>query len=1128
MNKIKNYKKVFSLMLSFLMVLGVAIPNVMEVNAADYTVTSYQNINGRYAQLTINGDIDSVCAEPTNQRIPAVGDTISLSGANDITRKIAWIQTKGARASSLDYKTKYLLHHAVAQVIGYGAAHDYPAEVRQLISDAQNYSGNLPEGFDVWIGTFPNGSQAQVAWKYNPPPPEGYVTLKKTVAENKHLTDLCPENYSLAGAEYRVSTGSDGSGYVGSLVTDANGDTNTLTLNAGTYYVKEAVAPKGYNLDPKTYTVNVTSGGTATVSSADKPKFDPLSLKVMKKGEDGADKNLPLEGAEYTVKYYKEFLDENTVVGKTPFRTWVFRTDKKGEFRLFDEWKVGGDELFKDDKDRVVGVYGTYTFEETKAPLGFALTEGLISIQQVKAGATYDDITVLKDVTDIEKTQKVNIGVKKVDAETGENKPQGYGSLAGAVYEVYFFDPLAAGDILVGTITTDEKGEGKLEGLKAGLYKVKETVASAGYLLEGVTHNIEARIKEINTAFFEYFADSKEKPTNVEILKTSLGEKGVKVTLEGAELELQKEDGTVLESFTSTKEAKTFKALPIGKYKIHEVKAPEGYFPLEEDFVFEVKAVEEVQSFEVFNEPTPEIKTKALFENGVDNAIPDKANKVIDTITYDKVLSGHPYTFKGELIDLETGKTVATGKTDFTPEEANGEVKVDFTFDGTEFKEGAKLVVTETLYRNDKKTADKKVAEHIDRADLEQTVSIPKIGTTATDKVDGDKDLFAGEKQVIVDKVEYKKLTIGKEYTVKGILMDKETGKPILDDGKEVTAEKTFTAETEDGYAELEFTFNATALEGKTIVAFEDVYKDKIKVATHTDIEDKDQTIYIPKIGTTATSKDDLTKSVLPIKSVTITDKIAYSNLIIGKIYNVKGQLVSKETGKVITEAEGSFMAEKTEGDVELDFTFDADKMAGSDVVVFESMYSYNPDTDTEKIVAEHKDIEDVGQTVHIEKPEVKTTATIDNGKKKATASSEMTIIDKVEYKNLVIGREYTVKGILMDKKTGKPFMVDGKEITAEKKFTATTKEGYVDLAFKFNGKGLQRTEIVVFEKMYYGKEEIGSHQDLNDVGQTVEIVPPAKVNTGDTADLAGYVMFSIISMLLLALGLIKGMNKLI
>ena len=131
---------------------------------------------------------------------------------------------------------------------------------------------------------------------------QGYAKLKKITKSNKQLTDLCPEQYSLNGAEYGVYSDSGLKNLVGTLRTNESGDSNTIELVEGVYYTKEIKAPKGYMLDTKVYTINVKSGETSTLNVADEPLFDTLSLKIQKKIEEGADKNISLEGAEYTVK----------------------------------------------------------------------------------------------------------------------------------------------------------------------------------------------------------------------------------------------------------------------------------------------------------------------------------------------------------------------------------------------------------------------------------------------------------------------------------------------------------------------------------------------------------------------------------------------------------------------------------------------------------------------------------------------------------------------------------------------------------------------------------------------------------------------------------------------------------
>ncbi|MED1406751.1 VaFE repeat-containing surface-anchored protein, partial [Bacillus mycoides] len=223
-------------------------------------------------------------------------------------------------------------------------------------------------------------------------------------------------------------------------------------------------------------------------------------------------------------------------------------------------------------------------------------------------------------------------------------------------------------------------------------------------------------------------------------------------------------------------------------------------------------------------------------------------------------------------------------------------------------------------------------------------------------------------------------------------------------------------------------------------------------------------------------------------KSVTIQDKVEYKDLQVGKEYTLKGKLMDKETnkplvvnGKEVT-AETEFTPKEANGSITLDFTFDATGLEEKEVVVFEELLKDG------KVVTTHADINDKGQTVKFVKPSVKTTATNKaDGSKELEASKSVTIQDKVEYKDLIVGKEYVVKGKLMDKATNKPLLVDGKEVTAESKFTAKEKNGFITLDFTFNASALQGKEVVVFEELYQDNILVAIHAEFEDKGQTVK-----------------------------------------
>lgn len=244
--------------------------------------------------------------------------------------------------------------------------------------------------------------------------------------------------------------------------------------------------------------------------------------------------------------------------------------------------------------------------------------------------------------------------------------------------------------------------------------------------------------------------------------------------------------------------------------------------------------------------------------------------------------------------------------------------------------------------------------------------SVPSISTTAMDSDTFEHISKADSKATIIDTVTYNNLTSGKEYTMKGTLMDKATGKAIKVDGKEVTAKKTFKPETADGAVELSFTLDASALAGKTTVVFENLYLDNKEVASHTDIDDEGQTIYFPEVKTTAVDSEDQDHVVKADKKVTIIDTVKYTNLIPGKEYTISGVLMDKETGKALlvddkkVTAAKTFTPDKADGTLEMEFTFDASKLGGKTTVVFETLKLDG------KTIAVHKDIKDKDQTVAV------------------------------------------------------------------------------------------------------------------------------------------------------------------
>ena len=494
----------------------------------------------------------------------------------------------------------------------------------------------------------------------------------------------------------------------------------------------------------------------------------------------------------------------------------------------------------------------------------------------------------------------------------------------------------------------------------------------------------------------------------------------------------------------------------------------------------------------------PSIKTTIIdSENGIHNAAADKEITLIDTVRYNGLEVGRKYSVTGTLVDKETRKALLddagkeiTASNEFTAEKPNGAIEITFKFSGVSLA-GKTTVAFEHMY-----TEGKEVAVHADLRDEGQTEYFPSVHTTATSDDTKDHVVGANETVTITDQVALKALKLGTEYTLSGILMDATTGKPIVIYGNTIIARRTFTADAHEMTVPLTYELNASQLAGTTTVVFENLYSDGALLAAHADLEDAEQTVYIPEIHTTA--KDQTTKinHTEANKTATIIDTVSYTNLLPGREYTISGTLMDKETGKAVMAngreitASTTFTPEKAEGSVDVIFTFDASVVAPKTVVAFETL------TYKKIQIAVHAEITDKDQTVYI--PKVYTTAIADDTKDHVTeAKKDVTIVDTVSYEGLEVDREYTVKGVLMNKATGKVITVNGKEVTAESTFTVKAQKGTVDVTFKFDGSALEDTMIVVFETLYTEGKEVGIHAEIGDEAQTVYL-PKIRTNAKD------------------------------
>lgn len=664
-----------------------------------------------------------------------------------------------------------------------------------------------------------------------------------------------------------------------------------------------------------------------------------------------------------------------------------------------------------------------YSVVEVQAPYGYTLDSTPVSFDITAENTSEENgVTIVKTekkntpqkgTITVEKTGEIFSNVTAVGGGyTDENgndvalptiyQPEySVSGLSGAVFEIYADENITTPDgtvrytkdTLVDAITTGEKGTATSKQLYLGKYRVVEKTAPNGFVLNRTVNHIALTYvgqneKVTNTS--TSFTNDRQK---VEIDLTKVLEQNEKFSIGSndeilnvsfglyADEDLKAANGTVipkdglLEIITCNEKGKaTFTTdLPIGSYYVKEISTDSHYILSDKKYPV---------VFEYAGQDTATVHISVNDGEPIEN----------------EIIYG---TIKGLKIDRETGENIAGAlfgmfkaeekelleKTAILTAESNEEGI--FTFENVPYGEYIihELKPAEGYLPNEE---NYQVTISNNEEIIEITVEndkIPELKTTAT--IDGKKEVGATEVFTLEDVVEYKHLVPGKEYKVKGVLMDKATGEPLLIDEKEIRSETTFTPD--------------------------------------------------------------------------------------------------EPTGEVIVSCE-----------------FDARYIKeDTDIVVFESLYS------EDKKFAVHADLEDVGQNVTVKIPKIGTKASID-GKKEFTVNGDITIDDVVSYKHLTAGKEYTIKGVLMDKSTGKQFLVDGKEVCSEVTFTPETADGEVTVSFTFDGSVITKeTEIVVFETLYREGTEIAVHADIEDENQTVTIHPqpePEKPQTGDNSNLGFYI----------------------
>lgn len=895
---------------------------------------------------------------------------------------------------------------------------------------------------------------------------------------------------SLAGAKYGIYKGTQ---LIDTYTTDTNGSFTTKWYICGDDWSLKEISPsEGYLLNTESQHIGAEAKLYTVEYNLAKP-LDSLEnvikgkIAVIKHCDDGSTKiETPEKGAEFEVYLAASGSYENA---KETERD-ILVCDENG---------------FAETKDLP---YGEYTVKQTKgwegkellAPFNVFVKENGETYRFLINNATFEALIeiVKKDAETGKIIPAAGIGFKVRNTDTGEYIVQHINYPTPVDIDTYYTD-------VTGKLMMPEK-------LPYGNYEIIEQCTAYGYVLDSAPiafkvdgsktvvtvekHNMPQKgIVNISKSG-EVFFSAVESDGVYSFVFADKGLAGAVYEITAAE-DIITPDGTlryakgaVVDTVTTNENGSAAsKPLYLGKYTVRETKAPYGMVLNDE-----AKSVELTYA----GETVKLTETSAEFYNERQKA----------EVSLSKIL-GKDETFgignNGEILSVQFGLyaaedlTAADGSsvpTDGLLEIANCNENGSITFK-TDIPVGTKLYVKEIAADSHYILSDEKYPVTFDYAGQDTVlVEIKADGGEAIKN-----DILYG--------------------SVKGLKIDRETEAVIAGAkfGLFRSGETEFTAESailtvesgEDGV----FTFENIPYGDWLIkelqpadgyLANEEIYPVRIgengQTIGITVVNDR-----IPEIKTHAAVDGD--KEVCATEVFTLTDTVSYSHLIPGKEYVLKGTLMDKNTGKVFTEndkavtAETVFTPETPNGTVTVTFTFDARLIReNTSLVVFETLYKDG------KELAVHADINDNGQTVKVKVPEIGTKATVD-GKKEVTASGRVKIEDIVSYKNLTPGKEYAVKGVLMNKATGEPLLADGKEIRSSFTFKPDKPDGEINITFVFDASGLKTAaEIVVFETLYRDGTEIAAHADIKDEGQTVKITPPTPDNpqTGDNSNLGFWI----------------------
>ena len=889
----------------------------------------------------------------------------------------------------------------------------------------------------------------------------------KTSSGNLKLVKTS-EDGNVANIEFTVK----GDDYSKTVKTNSKGEFELTDLVPGKYTVTEHT-PTEY-AEQKSKTVNVESGKTATVSFSNVLKKWNLTVTKTDAETKTSQGYASLAGAVYGIYNDGNLVDKYT-------------TDKNGSFTT--SYYVCGDNWTLKEIEPSEG----YLLDETEYHIGAEAKKYTVENNSVSMGVTED---ILKG--------KIAIIKHTDDGSTKIETPE-----KGAEFQVYLKSSgsyTKAKESERDNLICDEYGFAETKDLPYGTYTVHQT---KGWNGTEFIADFDVFISE-NNKTYKYLINNASLESYVKIVKVD-SETGKQIPYAGAGFQLYNPDGklvTMKYTYPTVTEIDTFytnsegylitpEALPYGiGYSVVEVQAPYGYI---------------LDSTPVYFDITAENTTE---ENGITIVITEKKNpSQKGTITIEKT---------GEIFSnvISFGEEVIIYQPEYSVNGLSGAVFEIYADEDITTPDGtmryAKDTLVDTITTDKKGTATSKqiylgkyrVVEKTAPYGFVLNKTVNHIELTYSgqnEKVTSTSTSFTNDRQkVVIDLKKIleqdKKFNIGSNDEIRNVSF----GLYADEDLKASNG----TAVPKDGLIEIITCDEKGKATFKTDLPIGKYYVKEISTDSHYILSDKKYPVVFEYVG-----QDTATVHISVNDGEPIINSIIYGT--------IKGLKIDRETGENIAgalfgmfKAEEKELSEKTailtaESNEEGIFTFENVPYGEYIIRELKPATGYLPNGESYPVtISENKEIIEI--TVENDKiPELGTTATID-GKKEFTVNGDITIDDVVSYKNLTVGKEYKIIGVLMDKSTGKAFLVDGKEVCSEVTFTPETSDGEVTVSFTFDGSVITAdTEIVVFETLYRDETEIAVHADIDDKDQTVTVHPqpePEKPQTGDNSNLGFFI----------------------